>query len=275
MELTYVSGYDLSVDLKGINISYDDLGDGFGPVIFLHGFPFNKDMWKPQMEFLQNHYRVIAIDIRGFGKSKDEKSELSMDLFTDDLIAFMDHLEINSAILCGLSMGGYIALNAVGSFSDRFKGLILCDTQCTADTEEGKAKRYTAIDEIKINGPETFNNNFVKSVFSKTSLTEKTIEVEKLSKVVFENSSEIMINGLKALANRKDTCKTLDEINIPTLIICGKEDTLTPVAKSEIMHENIIDSRLVIIENAGHVTNLEQPEEFNFHVKEFLDTLVL
>jgi len=141
-------GYNLIANVNNFDLSYDDLGEGGVPLIFLHGFPFSKQMWKEQLEFLKSSNRVIACDIRGFGNSKDEVSVLSIDLFGDDLIQFMDYLNIDKAIVCGLSMGGYIALNAIKRFPDRFEGLILCDTQCIADTPEGKLKRFKLIDEL-------------------------------------------------------------------------------------------------------------------------------
>ena len=139
---------NLSTDVNDIRLSYNDVGEGDIPMILLHGYPFDKSMWKGQLDSLKSSNRVIAIDIRGFGKSADEQSILSIDLFSEDLIGFMDKLGIEKAIVCGLSMGGYIALNAINRFPKRFKGLILCDTQCIADTAEGKAKRYATIEKI-------------------------------------------------------------------------------------------------------------------------------
>ena len=129
------------ISVNGATICYDDFGTGALPVIFLHGFPFDKSSWQPQMEFLRNTYRVIALDIRGFGKSTSGNETKSMSLFADDLIKFMDGLEIDKAIVCGLSMGGFILLNAANRFPERFKALVLCDTQCIADSPEAKEKR--------------------------------------------------------------------------------------------------------------------------------------
>ena len=266
-------GYNLSTTVNNFHISYDDLGEGTVPVIFLHGYPFDKTMWHAQIDFLQASNRVIAVDIRGFGASKDEQTSLSIGLFADDLIKFMNVLNIDKAIICGLSMGGYIALNAVQRFSSRFEGLILCDTQCSADTKEAKEKRYKSIDEINANGTAAFNENFVKSVFYAGSLLNKKEIVEAVRRVVFSNSKHIITMGLRALADRSETCSTLNEIKIPTLIICGREDALIPLAKAEYLHANIQDSTLKIINHAGHVSNLEQAQEFNKHLCEFVTTI--
>ncbi len=266
-------GYNLTIPVNNFHLSYDDIGEGSIPVIFLHGYPFDKTMWQIQLDYFKSPYRLIACDIRGFGKSTDEESALSIDLFADDLIQFMDKLRIDKAIICGLSMGGFIALNALQKFPDRFEGLVLCDTQCIADTVEVKEKRYKIIDEIAVDGVASFNEGFIKSVLCKDSFSNKKELVKNLHNVVFANSQHIITMGLTLLAERSETCSTLNEITIPTLIMCGREDEVTPLAQSEFMNASIKESTLRIIDNAGHVSNLEQPDEFNKHLLIFLSTL--
>lgn len=270
---TKTKGYNLSIPVNGFDLSYDDVGEGRVPIIFLHGFPFDKSMWELQLEFLKFKYRLIACDIRGFGKSKDEESPLSIDLFADDLIEFMDNMNIEKAIVCGLSMGGYIALNAEERFPERFEALILSDTQCMADTPEMKKKRYKTMDEIEENGFAEFNEGFIKKVFHKDTFTNNKEVVEQLKGIVSANSQHIIVQGLVALAERTETCTTLHEILIPTLIICGKHDEVTPPALSESMYVAINKSVFRIIDHAGHVSNLEQPHEFAKHLSEFLEGL--
>jgi 3-oxoadipate enol-lactonase len=269
---TATKGYDLTIPVNNFHLSYDDVGEGSLPIIFLHGFPFDKTMWQGQLDFLKSSHRLIPCDIRGFGKSTDEESFLSIDLFADDLRQFMDKLSIDKAIVCGLSMGGFIALNAMKRFPERFEALVLCDTQCIADTTEVKEKRYKTIDEIEVDGVADFNEGFIKSVFHKDSITNKKELVEQLRSIVFSNSKHIITQGLAALAERSETCSTLNEITIPTLIICGREDEVTPLAQSEFMNAAIKGSLLHVIDNAGHVSNLEQPDEFNKHLLNFLKT---
>jgi pimeloyl-ACP methyl ester carboxylesterase len=270
---TITKGYNLMIPLNDFNLSYDDVGEGSIPIICLHGYPFDKTMCQGQLDFLKSSNRIIACDIRGFGKSTDEESHLSIDLFSEDLIAFMDKLSINKAIVCGLSMGGFIALNALKRFPNRFEALILCDTQCIADTDEVKEKRYKIIDDIDANGVTDFNEGFIKSVFHKDSLRDKKELVEQLRGVVFANSQHIITMGLIALAERSETCSTLNDITIPTLIICGREDEVTPLVQSELMNSTIKGSILRVINHAGHVSNLEQPIEFNKQLLDFLTVL--
>ena len=270
---TLTKGYNLTIPVNNFHLSYDDVGEGNTPIICLHGYPFDKTMWKEQLEFLKSSYRIIACDIRGFGKSTDEESNLSIDLFSEDLIAFMDKLNIDKAIICGLSMGGFIALNALKRFQNRFEALILCDTQCIADTVKVKKKRYKIINDIDVNGVTDFNEGFIKSVFHKDSFNNKKELVKNLHNVVFSNSQHIITMGLTVLAERSETCSSLKDINIPTLIICGREDEVTPLVQSESMNSTIKGSVLCVIDDAGHVSNLEQPDEFNKHLLNFLTDL--
>ncbi len=235
-------------------------------IILLHGFPFDKTMWDAQVKLFSSSYRMLPVDIRGFGQFTDEESTFSIELFADDLLQMMDSMDIKKAILCGLSMGGFIALKAMEQFPDRFEALILCDTQCIADTKEVREKRNEAIKDIEANGADAFKKAFLKKVFHKDIL-------EDVRRVVFANSDHVITRGLTALAERSETCSTLADITIPTLIICGREDEVTPLAQSEAMHAAIKGSVLRVIDEAGHLSNLEQPEEFNRHMMEFLETL--
>ena len=249
------------------------MGEGTVPIIFLHGFPFDKSMWNGQLEALKATNRVIALDLRGFGKSTIDKPALTIDLLAQDVIAFMDKLAIEKAVVCGLSMGGYIALNLMKNNANRFEALILCDTQCGADGAEGKQKRYDTIEKINKEGLLEFNTNFIQGVFHPDSFSQKTEIVESLKEVVGANSKEIINAGLAALAEREETCTMLPSIDIPTLVICGKQDELTPLSKSEFMCQHIPNSILKVIDQAGHVSNLEQEEAFNKHIVDFLTSL--
>jgi pimeloyl-ACP methyl ester carboxylesterase len=270
---TETNGYNLTTTINNFKLSYDDVGEGRIPVIFLHGFPFDKSMWHIQLDYLSSSYRLIACDIRGFGKSIDEETPLSMDLFADDLLKFMDNLSIDKAVICGFSMGGFIALNAINRFPDRFVALVLCDTQCKPDTPEVRQKRYTAIDTIKANGVTGFNDGFIKKVFHKDSLKNKKDLVKQLKSIVNANSPHVICEGLTAMAERSETCSGLVKISVPTLVICGRDDEVTPLAQSEFMHDNIKGSILKVIDLAGHVSNLEQQVEFNKTLGSFLSGL--
>jgi pimeloyl-ACP methyl ester carboxylesterase len=181
----------------------------------------------------------------------------------------MDDLEIERATLCGLSMGGYIALNAVENHPERFEALVLSDTQCTADSAEAKEKRSKTIESIKETGVETFADNNIKNLFAPESLTIKLEETAKVKEMIMNTSPKSLCNTLLALAGRKETCSTLKDINMPVLIMVGEEDKITPVESAKFLHDNIQGSSLKIIQHAGHLPNIENPDSFNYQLLKF------
>ena len=261
---------ELFIEINGLKTYYVDLGTGYIPIIFIHGFPFDKSSWKPQMQFFKKSHRVIAYDIRGFGKSENGTEKDSIVIYAEDLIKFMDGLHIEKAVVCGLSMGGYILLNAVHLAPSRFEAIILADTKCEADTEIEKAKRLKTIEEIKTDGLFSFLDGFIKNIFCKKTLQNNENLVEKVRKTMFETPKEAISKALVAMSERTEMCEKLIDINIPTLVICGKEDSVTPVSDAKHLQQKIKRSTLHVIENAGHLSNLEQSVKFNKIVDHFL-----
>jgi 3-oxoadipate enol-lactonase len=259
--------------VNGISICFDDFGEGETPIIFVHGFPFDKSSWQPQIDFLGKTNRVIAYDIRGFGKSTAGHDKISIRLFADDLIKFMDVLAIKKAIVCGLSMGGYILLNAVHQYPERFKAIILSDTQCIADSAEAKDKRMQTVKKIKKDGLQEFADGFIENIFCQESKDNKKELVESIRNTILNTPPQTITDTLMALAERTETCSALQQITLPVLLLCGSEDKVTPVEQAEFMHRNISNSSLQIISNAGHMANIEQPELFNKHIGEFIANL--
>jgi pimeloyl-ACP methyl ester carboxylesterase len=228
-------------------------------------------MWDIQVESLKENYRVIAYDIRGHGNSDPGMDEFFIELFVNDLLRLMEKLGIEKSILCGLSLGGYIALNAVLKYPDRFDGLILNDTQCIADTPEIKENRCNAIIRIKEKGVEQYADESISKLFSPGSFTKKKNEIAAVKEMIVSTPKQSLCNTLHALAERKETCTQLSEINIPVLIMVGKEDKITPIAAAQQMHEKIANSKLEIIQQAGHLSNLENATSFNTHLVKFLE----
>lgn len=266
--------YNQIVNANSISMSYNEFGEGLSPIIFIHGFPFNKEMWLPQVEALKNTFHIFNYDIRGFGDSTSEVIRTaSIDLFAEDLIAFMDAVHIEKAIVCGFSMGGYVLLNAVSRFPDRFSAIILADTQCNEDSPEAKVKRGEAVLEINLLGIEPFIKKFIKNVFTEASLKNKKQLINTVKNGLLSTFPEAIIATLNALANRTNTCEMLHKIEIPTLIICGNEDKVTPIIKAEYLQQNIPNSILKIIKKAGHMSNMEQPSQFNKIIVEFVSNL--
>lgn len=252
-------------------VSYTDEGADDAPVIiFIHGFPFNKTMWKNQVSAFNENYRVVAYDVRGHGKSEAGTDDFSIELFVKDLIYAMDTLQIDTAILCGLSMGGYIALNAIGNYPERFNALILCDTNCTDDTQVAKEKRLKAIESIKQNGVEQFADELIENLLAPQTLVTKNEIVAAVREMIVETSPDSLYKTLTAFTRRSETCSKLQGIKVPVLIMVGKEDKITPPEAAQFMHEKITGSVLSIIPLAGHLSNLENPDQFNTQLDRFL-----
>ncbi|MFA5297319.1 MAG: alpha/beta fold hydrolase [Lutibacter sp.] len=268
------TGNNIKIKVNGINLSYNDEGSAEVPsIIFIHGFPLNKSMWNKQIDLLKNDCRVIAYDIRGHGNSEVGNIDFSIDLFVKDLLAFMDALKIERTIICGLSMGGYIALNAIENYPERFSALILSDTNCTADTSEGKEKRIKTIESIKENGVEKLANDLILNLFADESFKRDLKEIPAVREMIVKTSTQSLNNSLHALAARKETCGKLSQIKVPVLIIVGIEDKITPPDVARFMQSQIKDSQLRIIEHAGHLSNLENPYEFNSQLIKFIASI--
>ena len=182
----------------------------------------------------------------------------------------MDALELDNAILCGLSMGGYVALRAIENYPELFDALILSDTQCAADSPEGKEKRLKAIESIKKNGVEEYAEESIKNLFAAESFTTRIKEIAAVKNMIVGTSQESLTNTLLALSRREETCNKLRDINMPVLIMVGSEDKITPLGTAQVMHEGIPDSFLKVIAHAGHLANLENPSVYNHHLKKFL-----
>ena len=267
-------GKNIRMTVNHLTVSYIDEGPTDAPVIiFIHGFPFNKSMWDTQVDALKSTYRVIAYDVRGHGDSEAGEEEFTIELFASDLVSLMNLLKIERAVLCGLSMGGYIALNAAVNFPDHFAALVLSDTQCAADTPEGREKRMKTIQSIKDNGLEQYADESVKKMFAPDAFATRTAEIKAVRQMILRTSAQTLYNTLVALSIRKETCSRLARIKIPVLIMAGKEDQITPPALAQVMHEKIPHSSLAIIEHAGHIANMENPMDFNQQLTTFLTGL--
>jgi 3-oxoadipate enol-lactonase len=258
-----------------ITISYIDAGTANAPVIvFIHGFPFNKSMWSRQVEALSKNFRVIAYDVRGHGNSGLGEKDFSIELFVSDLIRLLKGLKIEKTILCGLSMGGYIALNAIVNFPEYFSGLILCDTNCIADTPETIQKRMKAIETVEKQGLARYAEENMENYFAPESFENRKEEIAAVRQMILKTSKLSVINTLLALSRRKETCSQLHRIIVPVLILVGEKDKITPPEAAEAMQGKIDGSLLGIIRYAAHLSNMENPVQFNEQVMEFAASVI-
>ncbi len=243
------------------------------PIIFIHGFPFSSGMWEQQIKQFKEQYYCITYDIRGLGKSPIGDGQYTMEMFVDDLLAIMDGLELNQAIIAGFSMGGYITLRAIEREPERFSALILCDTKSEADDNAGKIKRAQGVKAVNSYGAEKFATAFVPLAFAQGARQ----HIPDIFNATLEQAAATSPEGIKgcllAMAGRTDTTKFLSDISVPTLLVVGEQDAITPPDVMQMMHERINGSELVTIEEAGHMAPVEQPEIVNQAIGDFLSKL--
>jgi 3-oxoadipate enol-lactonase len=264
----------LKAVVNEVEIHYIDVGDSDAlPIVLIHGFPFSHEMWAPQIAFLEKRFRVVAYDLRGHGKSGVGDGQYTLEFFVDDLVGLLDYLEIEKAALCGLSMGGYIALRFAERNPERLLALILADTQAKADSNDAKLRRAAAIKSVKTNGVKAYADSFVKSVFAPQTFASKSDVVEAIKRIIRSNSSLGICGALLALLSRTETTEALPGIKVPTLILVGEQDALTPPSASQEMHTRIPNSEIHLILNAAHMSNLENSGVFNKYLLDFLERL--
>jgi pimeloyl-ACP methyl ester carboxylesterase len=240
------------------------------PIIFIHGFPHDHRMWDFQVEALKENYYCVSYDIRGLGESYIGDGQYTMEAFVWDLFSVIDGLHIENPIICGLSMGGYISLRAVEKEPDRFAGLILCDTRSESDNNDGKIIRSLAIDKINVEGVHAFVKDFVPKCFHHKTPKKFEEMYERILNISNSQNSLGVKGSLLAMLSRRDTTKSLKDIKIPTLVLVGRKDALTPPEVMKEISKNIKKSKFYIVPKAGHMSPLENPIFVNEKIEKFL-----
>lgn len=253
-------------------IAYEDTGTGT-PLVLLHAFPLAKEMWRPQREALASICRVIAPDLRGFGGS-DLNGTLSVESMADDVAALLDALSIREpVVLGGLSMGGYVALAFAHRHAGRLRGLILADTKADPDDDEAKANRNRMIAFASASGDRTVIDQLVPKLVGADTTAHRPAVIAEIRALASAQSRSALVAALKALRDRPDATPGLRDVAVPTLVLVGEQDGVTPPAKATALAQAIRGAEVVVIPGAGHLANLEQPEAFNAAVRGFLERL--
>jgi 3-oxoadipate enol-lactonase len=257
--------------INNLNIAYTDAGIG-RPIVLIHGYPFNRSLWNEQVEALSSTCRVIAPDLRGFGES-DAAATATMNEMAHDVAQLMDHLEITQAAIGGLSMGGYVALAFYKQFPSRVRALVLADTRAQADNEEAKQNREQQARKALDEGMAGIADSMLPKLLTPETVSKHPEIVKRVRDMMLKTKPEGAAAALRGMAERDDQTDLLAKVAVPSLILVGAEDAITPVADSEKMHQGIAGSRLVVLENAGHVSNLERTEQFNEAMLGFMKEL--
>jgi len=255
-----------------LELHFFEQGEG-EPIVFLHGFPLDHSMWDSQLEEFSRTHRVIAPDLRGFGESTlpEDATVSTMADFADDVAEALEAFGIDDPVtLCALSMGGYIAFQFWKRHPRRVRRLILCDTRAAADSEETRKTRELTAQRVLKEGPGFIADTMPQRLFAETTLHEDAPLVDDIRSVIRETSPRGIACALRGMAERDDFTALLGEIGVPTLLICGTDDVISPVTEMRTIADAIPRSRFVVIPRAGHMAPLEQPEAVNQAIREFL-----
>jgi pimeloyl-ACP methyl ester carboxylesterase len=253
-----------------LELDPDGHGRAIGTLVLIHGFPLSAHSWERQFVLSESGWRLIVPHLRGFDEGADGRSRTSMDDHAGDIIDLLDSLHIEQAVIGGLSMGGYVTFALLRNAPSYFKGLLLADTRPQSDTPEGKAARERMVAMVREKGPSAVADDMLPKLLGETSRREQPGLVEEVREIIVSNGTEAIADALIAMMRRSDSTPTLRSIKVPTLILVGDEDTVTPPELSVEMNSAIAGSELVRIPRAGHLANMERPDVFNNAVARFL-----
>ncbi len=253
--------------------AYLEAGTG-RPLVLVHGFPLSKAMWRPQLDALAGSARVLAVDLPGFGGSRGFDGPPSVEAMADRVAEFLDALQIREpAVLGGLSMGGYVTLAFARRHAARLRGLVLADTKADADDDTGKANRDKMIALVNESGPRVVIEQMLPKLLGADTVARRPAVAEEVRAIGAAQPAAAIADALRAMRDRPDATPGLSAVSVPTLVVVGEQDALTPPMKAEELGRAIRGAKVQVIPGAGHMANLEDPEAFNAAVRAFLGRL--
>ena len=258
--------------VHGVNLAVEVRGEG-PAVLFVHGYPLDRTIWQAQMEAL-DRYQRIAPDLRGMGQSDAPDLGYGINIYAADLAALLDALNIEQVVLCGLSMGGYIALEFIRQWPTRVRGLVLMDTRAEADTAEGRRARDSAAAAARERGADAIAEAMLPKLLAPATLVEHPETAERIRQMIASTPVAGIVGALAAMRDRSGSESLLPTLaGIPTLVIVGEADALTPPDQARAMAQAIPGATLAVIAGAGHLPPVEQPEEVTKQLREFIDAI--
>ncbi|MFI2352460.1 alpha/beta fold hydrolase [Streptomyces sp. NPDC019443] len=266
-----------SVAIRGATLHYDDLGPSGGlPVLLIHGHPFNRSLWAPQATALSEAgYRVIAPDLRGYGDSSATPGKVFLSDFADDLAGLLTHLGIEQAVVGGVSMGGQIAMEFQRRHPHRVLALVLSDTSAPAETHEGKEFRNRLADRLIAEGMDGYAGEVIDKMLAAYNVAALPDTAAHVLDMMRATNPRGAAAALRGRAERPDYRETLAAVRTPVLIIVGADDVYTPLADAEAIHRLVPHATLTVIDQAGHLPGVEQPERFNAALLDFLTQVTI
>src|SRR5690606_26940589 len=258
--------------IGGVPMSWREAGSGDDVLVLIHGFPFHSTIWRPQLEAVPAGWRVIAPDLRGFGGAASVTgSRLPMDLMAADIVSLLSHLGVASAVVCGHSMGGYVTFGVLRKAPRIVRGLVLADTRATPDSAEGKQGRVKNAKHVHAHGTKALIDALVPRLLAPETRAGAPDIEEELRTVMRAAPAPAVVAALLGMAERPDSTPQLRSINVPTQLIVGASDEITPPGDARLLARAIPGAQLEIIERAGHLPSLEQPAVFNRVLAAFLE----
>jgi pimeloyl-ACP methyl ester carboxylesterase len=252
-----------------VEIAWEETGHGI-PVVLLHAFPLNRGMWARQREELASRHHVITPDFRGHGETSLPDEDSTMDRLAEDIHGLLDELGLRRVVLGGLSMGGYVSFAFYRRYPERVLALILADTRAGADTEEARRARAELAAIAEKEGSAAVAEQTLPKLLGASTQQRNPQLVEAVRQMIHTTPPAGIASALRGMAGRPDSNGLLPKIQCPTLILVGEEDTLTPPSEAEAMAKVIPGARLGKISDAGHLSNLEQPIQFDSLLYDFL-----
>ncbi len=254
-------------------LSYDDRGSG-PAVVLIHGFPLCRQMWQPQVKALTAAgFRVIVPDLPGFGGSAALAGTPTIGRYADAVIGLLDHLAIETAVVGGMSMGGYVLLDLAARHPHRLKAGMFLVTRAAADDSAGKVRRDELAGAVRSGDLGVVPESFEKLLFAPSTLRNRPTLIAAVRHWMNTAAPEGVVGGLLAMRDRRDYLEALPTLRLPALVVGAAEDAAIPPAHAEALAAGLPDARLRIIPAAGHMANLEQPAAFNQALLDFLDAI--
>jgi 3-oxoadipate enol-lactonase len=242
-----------------------------GTLVLIHGFPLGARMWEPQLELARQGWRIVAPQLRGFDGPPADSVATSVDEYAGDVIDLLDALDVEQAVIGGLSMGGYVIFAIFRHAPRYFRGMILADTRAEADTPEGAEARTRMIQLVREQGPARAADELMPKLLGPSTRANRPEVVEALRDLILSNSTDTIVGALLALMTRPDSTPLLSQIHCPTLVLVGDEDALTPRPCSDAIQRGIVGAELAVVPQAGHMSNMEHPAAFNQALASFLE----
>ena len=240
------------------------------PLVLVHAFPMGTGMWRRQLDVIDDR-PVLTPPLPGFD-GHPRLADPSMDSYARDLLATLDRQGIDRAIFCGLSLGGYVLFGVLRQAPERVAGLVLADTRTTVDTPERRAARVRSIETARSRGAAAIADEMIPGLLGPSTHTSRPAVAAEVRQLIESQTPDAIADGLRAMMTRPDSADVLSAVRVPTLIIVGSDDTITPVSDAESMRRAIHGCRMVVIRDVGHMSNMEAPQEFNQALLEFLES---